>query len=164
MCYTGQKEIWDLVKQLWLKKHKDWPGIKSIGSVIGCSLMQFTTSKGCRDPGANRLYRIIISESAHLIWKLRCNRVVGTNNTPEQWPTQQEIKNKWLSAINKRLAFDQAMTSSRYGRKALQSNIVLETWSGTLHQEESLPDNWLRSSGVLVGIVPPERPWRQDPP
>lgn len=160
----GQKEVWDLAKQLWLKKHSYWPDVKSIDNIIGCSLMRFTTRNNRWDPGTSRLYRIIISESAHLIWKLRCNRVVGTDNSPEQWSSQQEIENKWLSAINRRLTLDRAMTKSCYGSKALQDNTVLDTWSGTLYQEESLPNNWLRKSGVLVGIIPPERPWRQDPP
>ena len=35
-----------------------------------------------------------------------------------------------------------------------QKELVLRTWSGILMNEDSLPDNWLYTSGVLVGMQP----------
>ncbi|KAF8235246.1 hypothetical protein L208DRAFT_1392784, partial [Tricholoma matsutake] len=37
-------------------------------------------------------------------------------------------------------------------RGALTQGIVLQTWSGVLKDEDSLPNNWIWQQGVLVGI------------
>ncbi|KAF8240553.1 hypothetical protein L208DRAFT_1384337 [Tricholoma matsutake] len=37
-------------------------------------------------------------------------------------------------------------------RSALTQGIVLQTWSGVLKDEDSLPNNWIWKQGVLVGI------------
>ncbi|KAH9163159.1 hypothetical protein EDB89DRAFT_1829099, partial [Lactarius sanguifluus] len=51
--------------------------------------------------GATRLLRIIISESAYLIWTLRCNRTIR-----DKTYTEREIEQTWLRAINRRLSED----------------------------------------------------------
>ena len=103
-----------------------------------------------------------MTESAHLIWKIRCECVLERNNR-EQWHTAQEIKNRWLSTINKRLLLDQAMTNKSYESKAVSAKTMLCTWSGTLQNESFLPENWINYAGVLVGIRPPEQMWWQWP-
>jgi hypothetical protein len=158
----GQKEIWKLVSTLWSKKHDYWPRIRNIGAITGCGLANFKDDKGKQMDGANRLYRILISESAFLIWKLRCTRVIELGEDEVLWPSKQEIHNRWTHAINRRLALDQEMTSKRYGKKALDKSLVLHTWSGVLKNEASLPENWIKQPRVLVGIVPLEQPRRQN--
>ena len=106
------------------------------------------------------MYRILMTESAHLIWKIRCERIIERSNK-EQWHSVQEIMNRWQCAINKRLTLDQAMTNKKYETRAISIQTVLHTWSGTLKDELSLPDNWINYSGVLVGIRPTEQPWWQ---
>jgi len=49
------------------------------------------------------------------------------------------------------------MTSTRYGKKALDKLLVLHTWSGVLKDEASLPEDWIRQPRVLVGIGLPEQ-------
>jgi hypothetical protein len=142
----GQKEIWLLAKELWLTKHNVWPNVDNLGVITGCGLAQFQNIKGQRKLGAERLYRIIMTESAHLIWRMRCERIIERSNR-EQWHTAQEIKNRCYGAINKRLALDQAMTNKRYEAKAIPISTVLCTWSGTLQNELSLPDNGLTTLG-----------------
>ncbi|KAL6308233.1 hypothetical protein BKA93DRAFT_815570 [Sparassis latifolia] len=66
----GQEIIWSLAKKLWLKKHPSWPNI-SLGTILGCSLANFCSTNGKRQPGANRLFHILISESAYLAWCIR---------------------------------------------------------------------------------------------
>ena len=86
----------------------------------------------------NRLYRILISESAHLIWKLRCQRV--SEDKPEnEWPKETEIHNRWLATINARLTLDRATTNYKYGKKALKQKTVLDTWKNTLKNEKDMP-------------------------
>jgi len=161
----GQKEVWNLSKNLWLTKHNHWPKVDNLGVITGCSLAKFPNGKGQCKLGAEHLYCILMTESAHLIWRIRCEHIIQRNDK-EQWHTAQEIKNRWHCAINKRLTLDQAMTNKRYETKAISFQTVLCTWSGTLQDELSLPDNWINYSGVLVGIKPPEQPWWQpaEPP
>jgi hypothetical protein len=130
--------------------------------ITGCGLSDFKDSKGNCKAGGNRLYRILMSESAHLIWKLRCTRVIELGDNEETWPSKREIHNKWVHAMNRRLALDQAMTNTRYGTNALNKDLVLHTWSGVLQDESSLPEDWIRQPGVLVGIVPLEQQRQQD--
>jgi hypothetical protein len=54
--------------------------------------------------------------------------------------------------MNAQLTLDQAITNNKYGKRALKQQIVLNTWKGLLKNEENLPKNWLKSTGVLVGI------------
>ena len=103
-----------------------------------------------------------MTESAHLIWKIRCEHVLERNNR-EQWHTAQEIKNRWISAINKRLLLVQAMTNKSYESKAVSAKTMLCTWSETLQNESFLPENWINYTEVLVGFRPPEQLWWQWP-
>jgi hypothetical protein len=121
-------------------------------------MAKFHNEKNQRKFGAERLYRILMTESAHLIWRIRCERVLERSDR-DQWHTAKEISNRWQSALNKRLALDQAMTSRKYGSKAIKAKTVLHTWSGILQNEQSLPDDWIGFPGVLVGIGPPEWAW-----
>ncbi|KAK7005497.1 hypothetical protein R3P38DRAFT_2556889 [Favolaschia claudopus] len=100
----------------------------------------------CENAGATRLYKILITESAHLIWKLRNERVIQeTGSAP-----LAKIRNRWLRAINSRLAMDCAMTDRfKWGKKALKTK---QTWKKTLKDELTLSRTWPMKSGVLVGI------------
>jgi hypothetical protein len=139
------------VKDLWLKKHENWPELTSIGLITGCGLMEFKDIGGKVLKGVGRAYRILVSESAHFIWKLRCMRIHA--DKPEcEWPKDAEIQHRWLSTINTQLALDRSSTSRKYGKKAVKQEIVLSTWERLLKEEENLPKNWLKSPGVLVGI------------
>ena len=40
----------------------------------------------------------------------------------------------------------------QYGSFATKKNLVLKTWSGTLKNENTLPDDWINMPGVLVGV------------
>lgn len=147
----GQKHIWKTVEKIWLKKHKEWPRL-TIGTILGSPLAKFTTNDGKRRAGANRLYRILITEAAHLIWKLRCDLVIGKGIEEENWYTENQLTAKLLATLNRRLTLDQAMTRSRFGTKALPRKIVLQTWSGIIEDEHELPTDWIGKVGVLVGI------------
>ncbi|KAJ7620842.1 hypothetical protein DFH06DRAFT_1359475 [Mycena polygramma] len=143
----GQNLIWKLCTELWQMKHREMPTM-SIGLIMGCGLAQFKDSKGKNTPGANRLFKIIVSESAYLIWKIRCERVIQHKSH-----TELEIHNRWVTCMNNRLKIDRLLTDkSRYGDRALNFTTVLNTWDGVLMDNKNLPDNWIWQSGVLVGI------------
>ncbi|KAF8224742.1 hypothetical protein L208DRAFT_471264 [Tricholoma matsutake] len=46
------------------------------------------------------------------------------------------------------------MTSPKFEMKAMSKELVLETWKGTLHKEDGLPDDWMGVARVLVGMDP----------
>jgi hypothetical protein len=103
----GQQVIWNLARQLCLKK-KRWPRI-SYGTILGCSLTKMTDN--VYKKGDNRLFHILVSESAHLIWKLRCERRITHNDSPVGQLAPAEIHNRWLQIINSRLTMDRILTN-----------------------------------------------------
>jgi hypothetical protein len=154
--YPGQTEVWALARSLWELKGQKWPYL-SIGLLVGLARVSFPDpdKPGKLSRGLGRLFKILVSESAYLIWLLRCERVIEHQNT--RTATTNEIQNRWLAAINARLQIDRLMTNRyRYKGRALPAQIIRDTWSGILKNEGSLPDGWEkeRGPGVLVGIEP----------
>ncbi|KAJ7309941.1 hypothetical protein DFH08DRAFT_719139, partial [Mycena albidolilacea] len=84
--------------------------------------------QGKKDRGADRLYRILISETAYQIWKLRCIRVIKRGSDPSRYFSEAEIHNKWLACINSRLRSDIILTDQKkFGNQALNFKIVCST-------------------------------------
>lgn len=107
------------------------------------------------------LLTILVSESTLLIWKLRCECIFKMHCDSSQFHSVDKIRNKWIFNINSRLKFDQMYTNqSVYGKRAIPSKAVLQTWSSTLLREENLLDDWSQQSGVLVGITSRQPPGR----
>jgi hypothetical protein len=83
-----------------------------------------------------------VSTAWHIIWKLRVNCVI-TN--PDRTTTLTEIHNQWLKdlkAVNKALQQDCLLTDRvRFVSLALSKQLVLNTWSGLLIDEDSLLDD-----------------------
>ncbi|KAF8955415.1 hypothetical protein BDZ97DRAFT_1764897 [Flammula alnicola] len=158
-CGRRKKDILSIfVVDLSNKQHADapWPEI-SLGTILASSNATFRTPEGHIQQGAMRFQRIMMSESAHLIWKMRCERVIQNENEPT---TKAEVNKRWIKAINLRLEMDCRMTDSKYEKKALAKGLVLDTWTGTLLNEDNLPQDWTRETGVLVGIRPQENDGR----
>jgi hypothetical protein len=121
----------------------------TFGTIMAISAITLHKSISKSKVGVNRLLRILITEAAHLIWKLRCERVIQKENAPF---TKNEIKKKWTQVLNARLDLDRKLTHQRFGKKALPKKLVKTTWQGILQNEETLPENWITNDGVLVGI------------
>src|ERR1700683_4661639 len=80
----GQKEIWNLAKELWLTKY-------NLSVITGCSLAKFPNGKGQHKLGAEHFYCILMTESAHLIWRIRCECII-------QWSDKEHCsRNKEIS-------------------------------------------------------------------
>ncbi|KAF8545986.1 hypothetical protein OG21DRAFT_1383486, partial [Imleria badia] len=94
--------------------------------------------------GVARLKKILIFESAHLIWVLRCERVIGSLTH-----TIAAITSRWLHPITSRLDIDRRLAKSN--RKPHSKSKVLHTWATVLHDNDSLPPNWPTNLEVLVG-------------
>ncbi|KAG1744361.1 hypothetical protein EDB19DRAFT_1632724, partial [Suillus lakei] len=99
--------------------------------------------------GASRLLRILISESAHLIWAIRCD--ITINGTIHSAKT---IRSRWTTTINKRLQNDR-LTARKINRTKTFENLITATWSDTISANGLIPKNWATALEVLVGIIPP---------
>ena len=79
-CITpGQKELWALTKELWRKKYPAWIE-PTLGTIFGCATAEFKDEEGKPKANQARLCKILISETTHLIWSLRCERIIKRNN------------------------------------------------------------------------------------
>ncbi|KAJ7028660.1 hypothetical protein C8F04DRAFT_882608, partial [Mycena alexandri] len=67
--------------------------------------------------------------------------------------SDQEIKNRWLKTINKRIAIDCLLSNkAKYGNNSINKSLVLKTWQKTLLNEDRLLEDWTKETGVLVGV------------
>lgn len=147
-------KIWQFLTQRWPHEHIPLPEF-SFGIILGCrslALPENQTEINGENPnhqrknrGVKRLLQILISESAYLIWVLRCERVI--QNRPHSDP---EIETRWLRVINKRL-IDDKITVTRIKRDRTHIKITNDTWEAILLKEGELPDKWMAKREVLVG-------------
>ncbi|TBU56128.1 hypothetical protein BD310DRAFT_824467 [Dichomitus squalens] len=71
----GQAEIWRELKRVWALtgipwKEPDW------GTALGAGCAVLRSENGARKTHMESLWTILWSEAVHLIWKLRCERVI----------------------------------------------------------------------------------------
>jgi hypothetical protein len=159
--------IWNLAENLWPEKYGEWPQI-TIGTIMGCgNINALPNNRQENDPqeeqqekgkkGAMRLLRILISESAHLIWVLRCDRTInGTKHS------EQSINKRWITTLNKRLQTDR-ITAKMIIRKDKYKKLVTSTWSDVITKDTNYNNNWATALEVLVGITLP-RPSTNEAP
>ena len=157
-CDTpSTKTIWDMARNLWPHNPLFWPEI-SFGITLGCGSIEVRPKEingNQQDPpkGATRLLQILISEAAHLVWVLRCERVIQSRTH-----SGQEIISRWLQVINTRLT-DDKITATKVKRDEKSARRVRETWEHVLKKQGDLPDGWIDSQEVLVGsgthVFPP---------
>jgi ribonuclease HI len=156
------RQIWRLAKNTWPHRDIPWPEI-NLGTILGCGCLSAQqtrdTQENDRDRrpnallrGATRLLQILISESAHLIWVLRCERVIH-----QLQHSNQEIRSRWLSVINSRLTEDKIVASKIKRNKGF-TNLVVNTWEHVLSRERDLPNEWIQRREVLVGSRPGPAP------
>ncbi|KAJ3998000.1 hypothetical protein F5050DRAFT_1568189, partial [Lentinula boryana] len=134
---TGQEIIWSLVENLWKRKQSTLAWFKpTLGDILGCSLARITNPENGKPvTGRNRLWRIIIAKLAHLIWTTRCQRVITNEG---RHPSKSELQNRWTKMINDRLELNCRLTNLKLSTKAIPKELVLQTWKGTLNNEEEL--------------------------
>ena len=91
-CKAKPRELaWKLANDLWSNKH-DGALPTRLGDTMGCGLAKFTKN-GKPDKGKNRLYRIIVSETAYLIWKLRNERRIRDGDDTNNKAPNSEVRN-----------------------------------------------------------------------
>ena len=147
--------IWHCAKILWEAKGREWtpPSLEEL-LTIGMKKWYAPTAPSQYDHGTSRLWRILMSESIFMIWKLRCERVIQHSAEREWTHSRREVQLRWTAALQHRLQMDRTLTSPRFGRTAIPGKRVKQTWSGIVKNETALPGNWATSLRVLVGILP----------
>jgi ribonuclease HI len=98
-------QVWAMARNAWPHEDYKWPKVH-LGTITGCGAIQFKPrndkrGEEARAAGASRLVRIIISESAHLIWCLRCDRSMNNNQL-----SPDAIQSAWKNRIRSRLNAD----------------------------------------------------------
>ncbi|KAH9849654.1 hypothetical protein C2E23DRAFT_784043 [Lenzites betulinus] len=149
----GQHEIWEEVRHVLRAGGAPTPRL-SLGAVLGAASTTVDALVDEEQNGKTRLTRIVMTEAVHLIWKIRCERVIGwAAEQPTRVHTNAEVAGKWKHVINERLKIDIFRAKYKGARKRLPPETVLSTWKGTLHDERALPENWIKTQGVLVGTL-----------
>ncbi|KAH9988298.1 hypothetical protein BJV77DRAFT_1022364 [Russula vinacea] len=98
-CRAGPvRTIWNLAEESWPQKNPRWLEI-TLGTILGCgsialinppNLDEEGNQERRSNSGAVRLLQILLTESAHLIWVLRCERVIQQKNH-----NANEITTRW---------------------------------------------------------------------
>ncbi|EJD51680.1 hypothetical protein AURDEDRAFT_24428, partial [Auricularia subglabra TFB-10046 SS5] len=122
----GQEIIWQEIRSIWDRTGIQWPGV-NFGTVFGCGKMVVRDPDGHVLRGPSRLFRILVSEAAFLIWKFRNERRIKHSDNPELHAAESEIRNRLRSTIERRFRTDINMTSKRYKSKALKWKTVTQT-------------------------------------
>ncbi|KAI9069298.1 hypothetical protein FKP32DRAFT_1559974 [Trametes sanguinea] len=148
-CASEERIVtWELTEALWRATGEEWiePGW---GPTLGAACVTFTDGNGDRRPMVEARWTILATESAYLIWKMRCERVIQQGGKRF---TRSEAVSRWRKTIEGRLKMDRAMVSEALGKRALQAQEVESIWLPLLQDSANLPLNWVRTNGVLAGI------------
>ncbi|KAI0738790.1 hypothetical protein C8Q80DRAFT_1222149 [Daedaleopsis nitida] len=146
---TERGVIWELMEETWSHTEEQWSE-PSWGSVIGAGCARFKSSDGRRKAPLEALWSILASESAYLLWKLRCERVI--QNEGREF-SRREVTNRWYSTIDLRYDLDRRSCSTYLGKSALKSATVGRVWEPIMMDPENASMSLsTRSRGVLVGI------------
>ncbi|KAG1848390.1 hypothetical protein C8R48DRAFT_556470, partial [Suillus tomentosus] len=145
------RTIWQLAEATWPTKHGPWPR-PHIGLILGCGAISIPNTEQNWNPndrkdapikkGASRLMRILISESAYLIWTIRCERVIR-----ESTHNEDSIRRRWRNAIDKRLQLDRAH-ACKTRRDTKMVTKVKSTWTDVLLNQQP-HDDWATNLEVL---------------
>ena len=146
--------IWNLAKETWPYDQTHWPDI-NLGIILGSGCLTTPEAmlendrearvKPMKKKGANHLLQILVSEAAHLIWVLRCERVIQ-----QQTHVMQEIRVRWWKVINRCLTEDK-ITATHIKRSKPFTLLVEVTWGNVLRKFSDPPHMWIRNCEVLVG-------------
>jgi len=149
-CAPGQSEIWKLTADLADRTDTGW-NKPDFGAILTCSTPTHQ-NRSPQHPGSLRRRRILSSEAAFLIWRIRCERVIQNENDPTKSAQAPEIKNRWKAAIERRIRLDIQFTNRRrFGSRALKLEDLRNTWEPILLPgSDPPPENWWSGTGFLV--------------
>lgn len=120
----GQRIVWKLVNSVW----KAWSGKalpkQNVSSILGSPLVNIDGRSKIESVGLFCLYRILVVESAYLIWVLRYKREIRKENLPF---SEEEVMRRWKKMMVSRVDLDKKLTSLKVGKHAITMNLVEAT-------------------------------------
>ncbi|KAI0740821.1 hypothetical protein C8Q76DRAFT_666658 [Earliella scabrosa] len=146
---------WGLLQALLSKIGVD-PLPKSMSTALSCHVPTLTVNGKPAPCGLQRLVTIAMTETVHLLWKLRCEWVIGNGAAPQALPGVAVVTARWHSMLQRRLRLDQALAGLRGGLPLLTLH---DTWVGLVEDPQPACDTDLTRlllPGVLVGRLTPE--------
>ncbi|KAF9033631.1 hypothetical protein BJ165DRAFT_1328275, partial [Panaeolus papilionaceus] len=147
---SGQEKAWKLARETIQKLQPDWH-TPTLGQMLGQGYYPINRKRTKKQRATERMITIITTETMHLIWKLRCEWKIKRNEDQTKKHGAKEIENRWKAAIKTRIKLDALHTNRRkYGQKALDLIMVIETWRGVVDDDTTLIGDWAEW-GVLVG-------------
>ncbi|HEV7736711.1 MAG TPA: hypothetical protein VGO47_04975 [Chlamydiales bacterium] len=96
--------------------------------MLGCGLANLKNDRDKLETGKNRLFQILVSESAHLLWKIRCQWVIGEDANPNHKPCRNEALNRWTKMLIDRINGEILAANNPSLRKAASRRVVHKTW------------------------------------
>ncbi|EJD35943.1 hypothetical protein AURDEDRAFT_38017, partial [Auricularia subglabra TFB-10046 SS5] len=124
---SRQEQIWSYVENFMGHRMVDFS--PSLGTILGCANVPCAAWGGGRDGARERSYRIVVSESAYLIWKIRCEKKIGHAEDPDWRISDAEVRKRWDKMMSTRYHLDHKLTNKRrYGCRALDKHEVWATW------------------------------------
>ncbi|KAI0645435.1 RnaseH-domain-containing protein [Trametes meyenii] len=154
---VGQKQLWRRARAVLETKGLVLPEM-TLGLVLGGHMIAKLGPEGREVAGVSRLAKIVMTETAYLVWTLRCERVIGREGRGEKEHTTREVEARWESVMNRRFRMDKDLTKKRVaGPGALKEKLVKETWEWRGISDEEPGRSWSRWPGVLVGMPNPSR-------
>ncbi len=145
---VGQELIWALLKETWRLTKATWHE-PCWGTVFGAACAVIMNETGTRMKALEELWCILCTEALHLIWKLRCERVIQKEGVQF---SDNEITNRYYAAMDSRLNLDRRTAARARGKRALKPKDVERIWLPVLRDGHKLPPKWVVDSRVLVGI------------
>lgn len=150
---SGQTHVWNLAKEVWRRTGIDWPYI-TWELILGTTTITLKDGRGKVSEGRSRLFQMILSESAYLIWLLRCEWRIGREADPFQLHHKAEVEARWRKIMTKRLRMDWALTNVKaLGKKALRKSEVNRTWYMVQDCSNGSGYTLLRAAGGTGGLV-----------
>ncbi|KAH9859092.1 RnaseH-domain-containing protein [Lenzites betulinus] len=148
----GRRQLWEEADAI-LRRGGIRPPKKSLGMAVGATALKADAIVDKASAAKSRLLKIVVTEVVYLIWKVRCERVIGWAGESGRTHPSESLARAWSDAINMRLHTDIARSRTRSKRGRLSREVVLDTWRGTLLDEGALPEDWIDDEGVLVGTL-----------
>ncbi|OSC96467.1 hypothetical protein PYCCODRAFT_1379163 [Trametes coccinea BRFM310] len=147
----GRETIWALLRECWgatglAGYDPDW------GNIMGaaCAIIRPNGPNSGRSAAAENRWAVLAIESAHLIWKLRCERVIANDGAEF---TERAVANRWYATLARRLDLERKVVALTPGKKRAKLKIKVDAvWRPLIGDLTDQSADWVTDSGVLVGI------------
>ncbi|KAJ2968598.1 hypothetical protein NUW54_g13169 [Trametes sanguinea] len=146
---VGRECIWHLMGDALTRAgQKDYD--PTWGNIIGAACVRMQNQAGSRNLYEEERWAVLAIESAHLIWKLRCERVIANEGAEF---TEREVTNRWYTALGRRLDVERRATMLTPGKKgSARAKRIDGVWRPLLEDDGLDSHDWVTDNGVLVGI------------